>query len=50
MKKHCVYHGPPVFDSVHDESTQVRPPCFAAHKPDEVWRQFERLIDGRATP
>lgn len=47
MKKHCVYHGPPVFDTAQDESFQVRPPCFAMHKPLEVWRQFESLIDGR---
>ena len=47
MKKDCAYQGPPVFDSAQDESFRVRPPCFAAHKPNEVWRRFEGLVDGR---
>ncbi len=49
MKKNCIYQGPPVFDSSQDESFEVRPPCFAANKPVEVWRRFEQLIGGRAT-
>ncbi len=47
MKKNCIYQGPRVFDLLQDESFEVRPPCFAANKPAEVWRQFEQLIGGR---
>ncbi len=50
MKKTCGYQGPPVFGSTQGKPFPLRPPCFAAHKPGEVWRRFERLLDGRAVP
>ena len=44
MKKTCAYQGPPVFDPELGESFPVRPPCFASHKPREVWQRFEQLV------
>ncbi len=46
MKKTCAYQGEPVFDREQGETFPVRPPCFASHRPDAVWRRFEKLLAG----
>lgn len=44
VKKICTYNGPGVTDDFQDQPFAVTPPCFATHKPDAVWQQFEKLI------
>lgn len=46
MKKVCAYKGQPVLDTEGGESLDVQPPCFATHKPGQVWEQFEQLVTG----
>ena len=43
VKKACSYVGPEINDVIATESFPVTPPCFATHKPEIVWRQFEKL-------
>ena len=44
VKKVCTYNGPGVTGDFKDQPFAVTPPCFATHKPDAVWQQFEKLI------
>lgn len=44
VKKVCSYNGPGVTGEFRDQPFAVTPPCFATHKPDAVWQQFEKLI------
>lgn len=44
MKKACSYSGPGVTDELEGQSFPVTPPCFATHKPESVWQQFEELV------
>lgn len=44
FKKVCTYSGPVVTDQYQDQSFPVSPPCFSSHKPENVWRQFEKLV------
>ena len=44
VKKVCTYTGPAVTGDFKDQPFAVTPPCFATHKPDAVWQQFEKLI------
>ncbi|MEQ8953828.1 MAG: lipopolysaccharide heptosyltransferase I [Gammaproteobacteria bacterium] len=44
VKKVCTYTGPGVTDEYENHSFAVTPPCFATHKPESVWQQFEELV------
>lgn len=44
VKKVCTYNGPGVTDDFENQPFAVIPPCFATHKPEVVWQQFEKLI------
>ncbi len=44
MKKACGYSGPGVTDEFEGQAFPVTPPCFATHKPEMVWQQFEDLV------
>jgi heptosyltransferase-1 len=44
VKKTCTYTGQGFSDDFEDQPFAVTPPCFATHKPDTVWQQFEQLI------
>ena len=44
VKKVCGYSGPGVTDEFDDQPFAVIPPCFSSHKPENVWHQFEKLI------
>lgn len=44
VKKTCGYIGPGITDDFDNQPFAVTPPCFATHKPDAVWQQFEKLI------
>lgn len=44
MKRACSYVGPGVTDEFAGQSFAVQPPCFASHKPEEVWRRFAELL------
>lgn len=44
VKKTCAYNGPGITDDFMDQPFAVTPPCFATHKPEVVWQQFEKLI------
>jgi len=46
VRKVCSYTGPGVTDQYEDQSFAVAPPCFSTHKPEVVWQQFEKLIQG----
>lgn len=44
VKKVCTYNGPGITDDFDDQPFAVTPPCFATHKPEVVWQQFEKLL------
>jgi len=44
VKKLCSYNGPGITDEFGDQPFAVTPPCFATHKPEVVWQQFEKLL------
>lgn len=44
MKRSCGYTGPGITDEFGDQPFAVTPPCFSAHKPENVWQQFEKLV------
>ena len=44
VKKACNYSGPGVTDEFDSQPFTVIPPCFSAHKPENVWQQFEKLL------
>ncbi|MDP6653819.1 MAG: lipopolysaccharide heptosyltransferase I [Gammaproteobacteria bacterium] len=44
VKKACNYSGPGVTDEFDSQPFAVIPPCFSAHKPENVWQQFEKLL------
>ena len=44
VKKTCAYNGPGITDDFENQPFAVTPPCFATHKPELVWQQFEKLI------
>ncbi len=44
VKKLCAYNGPGVTDRFENQPFAVNPPCFSSHKPENVWRQFEQLL------
>ncbi len=44
VKKACNYSGPIVTDEFDSQPFTVIPPCFSAHKPENVWQQFEKLL------
>lgn len=46
VKKVCTYNGPGITDEFEDQPFAVTPPCFSAHKPEQVWRRFENLVQG----
>ncbi len=46
MKKACAYEGPALFDELPTGPLKVQPPCFATHKPEQVWHRFEQLVAG----
>lgn len=46
VKKTCAYTGPALSDEHDGEPFVISPPCFATHKPSEVWRKFEQLLAG----
>ena len=45
VKKTCTYIGPGITDEFENKTFPVTPPCFASHKPEMVWQQFEKLLD-----
>ena len=47
VKKACAYSGPGVTDEYDNKPFAVEPPCFSSHKPENVWRQFEKLLTDR---
>ncbi len=44
VKKVCAYNGPGITDEFEDQPFAVMPPCFSAHKPEQVWQRFENLV------
>jgi heptosyltransferase I len=49
MSKKCLYKGAPINDTVDAQKFEVRPPCFASHKPEAVWAALHRLVtEGQA--
>lgn len=44
VKKVCTYNGPGITDEFEDQPFTVTPPCFSAHKPEQVWQRFENLL------
>ena len=44
VKKVCAYNGPGITDEFEDQPFAVMPPCFSAHKPEQVWQRFESLV------
>ena len=44
VKKVCTYNGPGITDEFEDQPFAVTPPCFSAHKPEQVWQRFENLL------
>ncbi|NKB34589.1 MAG: lipopolysaccharide heptosyltransferase I [Pseudomonadales bacterium] len=44
VKKVCTYNGPGITDEFEDQPFAVTPPCFSAHRPEQVWQRFEKLI------
>jgi heptosyltransferase-1 len=49
VKKTCAYNGPGVTDEFEDQPFPVTPACFATHKPEAVWMQFEELLSQEPT-
>ena len=44
VKKVCTYNGPGITEEFEDQPFAVTPPCFSAHKPEQVWQRFENLV------
>ena len=44
VKKVCTYNGPGITEEFEDQPFPVTPPCFSAHKPEQVWQRFENLV------
>jgi len=44
VKKTCGYTGPGITDTYDGKDFPVIPPCFATHKPELVWQQFQKLL------
>ena len=44
VKKVCGYNGPGVTDEFEDQPFSVVPPCFSSQRPEQVWREFEQLL------
>ena len=44
VKRTCAYNGPGITDEFQQQPFAVTPPCFSSHKPEQVWRQFEQLL------
>ena len=47
VKKVCTYSGPGIMDEFSGQQFAVTPPCFSAHKPEQVWQRFEKLIQNQ---
>ena len=44
VMKTCGYSGPGVTGDFEGQKYAVIPPCFSSHKPENVWQQFENLL------
>jgi heptosyltransferase-1 len=44
IKKVCAYNGPGVTDEFDGTPFPVVPACFASHRPELVWQQFQQLV------
>ena len=44
VKKVCAYNGPGITEEFEGQPFAVTPPCFSAHKPEQVWQRFENLV------
>jgi heptosyltransferase-1 len=44
VMKTCGYSGPGVTGNFEGQKFAVIPPCFSSHKPENVWQQFENLL------